>query len=136
MNAYSTKPDTDLREAVEHAVVHYPPLVTDRHHFHIDIHDGEVTLSGHVLAPATRDYLVQTLSHIDGVSGIHAEQLYSDEKIRLAIGAEIPMGVIANVEYGVVILSGALPHGTTVEALTQKIGQIPGVARVVAAFRG
>jgi hypothetical protein len=43
--------------------------------------------------------------------------------------------VIANVDYGSVILSGVLPPGTSTDDLATQIGAIPGVRRVVSGLK-
>jgi len=126
--------DLDIHEDIESIIIHYPPMVNDRHHVKISVENGTVKPVGHLKTPITRQYLVDTLPTVKGVVKVDDSQLYDDEKIRLEVGQLIPMGVFANVEYGVVILSGRLPQGTSEADLVQKVKAVPGVRLTASKF--
>lgn len=128
------RPDLDIHEEIEDIIVHYPPMVNDRHHVKITVDDGVVNVVGHMRTTITRRYLIETLPTIKGVAKVDDSQLYDDEAIRLEVGQLIPQGVFANIEYGVVILSGRLPHGSSEAELVQKVKAIAGVRMVTSRF--
>jgi osmotically-inducible protein OsmY len=43
--------------------------------------------------------------------------------------------MFANIQYGVVVLSGRLPAGKTAEEIVRQVAQVPGVRRVVTTFK-
>ncbi len=128
------RPDMDIHEAIEDIIVHYPPMVNDRHHVKINIENGAAKIVGYVKSPITRHYLLETLPTVPGVTSVDDSQLYDDETIRLEVGALIPFGVFANFEYGIVILTGKLPQGTNADSVIQKIKAVPGVRVVTSKF--
>jgi hypothetical protein len=109
----------------------YPPFVNDRHHVEIDIHNGVVQVRGNTKSPITRTYVQEHLREVDGVQAVDVSAWHDDDTIRLALGKLLPAGVIANVEWGMVVLSGKLPADGEVEALMAQVGTIAGVRRVV-----
>jgi|FLYN01.1.fsa_nt_gi osmotically-inducible protein OsmY len=135
--AYTTlRPDIDIIEDIEDLIAHYPPTMRDRHHIHIGAQAGAVTVSGYVKSPNTRSFLLENIPLVIGVRSVHADELYDDESIRLDVGKLIEPGVMfANVEYGTVVLSGRLPPGKTAEEYVRQVAQVPGVRRVVTAFK-
>jgi osmotically-inducible protein OsmY len=128
------RPDLDIHEEIEDIIVHYPPMVNDRHHAKISVENGVVKLVGHMKTAITRKFVIDTISTVKGVAKVDDSQLFTDEAIKLEVGQLIPQGVFANVEYGVVILSGRLPQGTDSAALVQKIEAVPGVRMVMSKF--
>lgn len=128
------RPAVDIQENIYDLIAHYPPLQADRHHLRIDVQDGVVTLSGHVRTPNTYRYLLDHAAQVRGVSSVNHDGLFVEEVIRLEAGRRIPLGVIANVTYGTVILTGKLPSDTTAESIVEAVAQIPGVERVVTRF--
>lgn len=128
------RPDLDIHEDIEDIIVHYPPMVNDRHHVKISVENGVVKLVGHMKTPITRHYLTETIPTVKGVAQVDDSQLYDDEGIRLEIGKLIPLGVFANIEYGVVILSGRLPQGIDSAALIEKVKGVSGVRIVTSKF--
>lgn len=123
--------DTDLEHAVQQVFIGYPPLMHDRHRVHVAVSDGHVTLRGHVKSAVTRDYLVRQTRLVPGVRTVDASALYDDDTIRREAGRAVPHGIFVTVEYGAVVLSGRLPAGETLEGLVQRVGQTPGVHRVL-----
>lgn len=115
-------------------IARYPPLTADRHRMDVTVQTGVVILNGHVKTPITRLYLVERIAELEGVRGISADSLFDDETIRFEVGRRLPDGVIANVSYGVVVLSGHLPAGTASEQVAQSAGAVPGVSKVVTHF--
>jgi len=128
--------DLDILEDVEHLIAHYPPSRKDRHAIRVVVKDGHVNLSGHVQTPNTRRYLMDNLPNIDGLRSVTADALYDDESARLDVGKVLPVGVrLGRVYYGRVVLSGKLPAGASGEDVIARVQQVPGVGRVVPAFR-
>ena len=130
----ATRQDPDILEAIHSIIARYPPLTADRHHLRIAVQSAVVNLEGHVKTPITRLYLVERVAVLDGVHGISADGLYDDETIRLEVGRRLPDGVIANLTYGVVVLSGSVPEGMTSVEVAQLAGVVPGVDKVVTHF--
>jgi len=130
------RPNVDVESDIENVIVHYPPLMNDRHHIHYSVQDGVATLSGHVKTPITRQYLLARVAEIPGVTSTSADQLYDDESIRLDVGRFIPPGMVGTVEYGRVILAGDVPSGTNIEDVMAQISQLPGVDKVIKAYKG
>ena len=126
--------DMDILEAVHSIIARYPPLTADRHRLRIAVRDGVVLLAGHDRTPITRLYLIDRVSELEGVRGVNADDLYDDETIRLEVGRILPDGVIANPTYGIVVLSGKLPAGTTEAAVAKRAAAGPGVVQVVTHF--
>lgn len=130
----TTRPDVDIEEDIRDLIAHYPPLQADRHHLDIAVHDGTVELFGHVKSLVTRRYLVDRVAQLAGVYTVDSDRLYSEETIRLEAGQRIPNGVIANVVYEVVILTGQPPAGTSVDDIVRELSLIPGVEQVRTKF--
>jgi osmotically-inducible protein OsmY len=132
----AVRPDVDIIEDIEDRIAHYPPAMRDRHHIQVSSQNGLVTLKGNVMSPNTRSVLLETLPQVEGVRAVNAHELFDDESIRLDVGRLIEPGTMfANIECGVVVLSGRLPSGMTAEACVRQVAQVPGVRRVVTAFR-
>ena len=125
------RPDIDIEAEIDDILTRYPPLVQDRHHIETDVNKGVVTVSGYTRTPITRAYLVTALKNINGVTEINDSKLYSDGEIRLHIGRVIPVGVHANLDYGVAILTGKPPTETDIDQLTHSVAQIEGVRDVL-----
>lgn len=128
----TTRPDVDLLEDVQNVFIHYPPMVNDRHHVTVEVSGGTVILRGVLKTPITRRYLVNQLEQLAAVQGVNTDALYDDEALRHAVGQVLPVGVVANLDYGTVILSGTLPDDDALEALVEQISTIPGIKRIVA----
>jgi osmotically-inducible protein OsmY len=136
MAQVSTRPDIDIDDDVLNIILHYPPLAADRHHIHIEVQDGTVSLSGHTSNPISRKYLVEKVAGIPGVIGVSADLLYDEASISLNAGQVISPGVLVNVRYGTVLLSGKVPADVDADALAMRVAEIPGVMRVVTTFSG
>lgn len=130
----TTAADEVLRQQINRIIRRYPPLVNDRRHFTIEVADGVVTLRGHVGSQSSQTYLVGRISEIAGVRQLVVDDLHNDDALRLEAGAVSTAGVLVNVEYGTVVLSGRLPDDLSVEELARRIGALPGVRRVIAHF--
>jgi osmotically-inducible protein OsmY len=130
----ATRPDIDVQDDIYDFVAHYPPLQADRHHFSVEVSDGNVILSGHVKSPITERYLVDRAKDVRGVGSVNSDRLYNEEEIRLEVGRRIPKGVIANTVYGTVILTGMPPQDKSAESVVNDVAQVPGVQRVVTQF--
>ena len=133
----SQRPDIDIVSDIEHLISVYPPLANDRHAFKVLSHAGVVTVFGHVQTPIIRRYFLDHATEIPGVVAVDAEQFYDDQSIRLDIARVLPAGVqVARVRFGVVILTGDLPHTMTLDQLVEMIRKVPGVVQVVSGFGG
>jgi osmotically-inducible protein OsmY len=130
----TTRPDIDIHDDVNDIIARYPPLAADRHQLRILVTDGVVHLAGHVKSQPSRRYLVDSIPQIDGVQGVNDRALYDEDTIRIEVGQVIPVGILATMRYGTVILSGKLPDGVTVDDLVSRLAQIPGVERVATNF--
>lgn len=131
-----SRADIDVMSDINNLIVQYPPLNQDRKQVDFYIHNGVVTVSGHVRSPITRRYIIERLPNIDGVRGVTSERLYDDESIQRDVGQHLGArditSVIANVYYGIVILTGSLPDGVSVQDLASDIARITGVTEVAA----
>jgi hypothetical protein len=135
-HAATQRPDLDILEDVEHLIAQYPPARKDQHAIHAAVKNGHVTLSGHVQTPITRRYLLDNIPAIEGVQSVDADKFFDDENIRLGIGKVIPVGVqLARIQYGIVILAGKLPDGTSGDEVAARVSQVTGVARTVTRFQ-
>lgn len=135
VHAPVVRPDTDIRADIESLIVHYPPLNNDRFHIQVRVEGGVALLSGHVRSFNTYSYFMQALEQVPDLRGVNADYLHVDENIRLEVGSVLPAGLIANVSYGTVVLSGKSPDDMTIDEVVARIGAIPGVVRVVVALR-
>lgn len=126
----TTRADVDIEADIDDILHHYPPLVNDRHYLSIDVDGGSITVKGHTRTDITRKYLVDALGKVDGAAGVNADGLFSDAEIRLDVGRLIPVGVYANVEYGVVVLTGSLPENVSEADLVAAVSGVPGVRAV------
>jgi osmotically-inducible protein OsmY len=130
----ATRPDIDIQDDIYNLVAHYPPLQADRHHFTVEVRDGNVTLSGHVKSPITERYFADRVKEVRGVRSVNDDGLYNEEEIRLEVGRRIAKGVIANTLYGTVILTGTPPQDKSGDAVVNDVAQVAGVQRVVTQF--
>ena len=137
MEAHSptARADVDIAADIDEIILHYAPLVHDRTHLRVTVSDGVATVAGYVRSLNTSDYFLQALGGVDGLQGVSTDNLHIDELLRLALGRVLPVGVIANVEYGTVVLSGRLPDGLSEADVVARAGSVPGVRRAVVAFR-
>jgi osmotically-inducible protein OsmY len=128
--------DLDILSDIKHFISQYPPLIQDRRAINLDVKNGHVTVTGHVQTPNTWRYFLDMIPEVEGVRSVEAEGFYVDENIRLEIGKVLPVGVlVAKIQYGVVILAGSLPTGSSAESVVKSVGQIPGVVQVIPNFR-
>jgi osmotically-inducible protein OsmY len=128
--------DAELEAAINAIITHYPPLMNDRRHLTVQVENGAVTVSGHTRTIITCTYLVDALKRMPGIVSLNIDNLYSDDHIRLEVGKVIPVGVYSNVNQGVVILSGRLPKGKTIEEVVTAVEQVKGVRAVRTQFTG
>jgi osmotically-inducible protein OsmY len=126
--------DTAILEDISHLIATYPPLANDRHAIHVQVQNGAVTISGHVMTTNTRRFFLSRITSIDGVKSVDAENLHDDTAVRIQLSPLIPAGVQANIRHGVVILSGEPPQN--IEALANKILELKGVEKVISGFGG
>lgn len=132
----ATRPDLDLVDDIDTLIVRYPPLKADRKHLHFFIKDGVITVSGHLRTAITRRYLLERLPLLPGVRAVLADALYDDETLQRDAGRMIAAqhadGALANVQYGVVIVTGTLPAGHGADEFAARLAEILGVVRIAA----
>jgi osmotically-inducible protein OsmY len=134
--ATTTRPDIDLEHDLEEIIIHYPPLMQDRHHIQVSVKSGVVTVQGYTRSPNSRRYLLEKIPLVEDVTEVHADQFFDDESIRFEVGRLIPAGqIFVRMEHGVVILSGRVPDGVNLGEIIQKVQQIPGVRKVFSLVR-
>ena len=71
----ASRPDMDIEADVEDIIVHYPPLMNDRHHLNVHVEDGAVTVTGHTRSAITREYLVDAVNKIARYFGMTIDEL-------------------------------------------------------------
>ncbi|MDZ4766536.1 MAG: BON domain-containing protein [Chloroflexota bacterium] len=128
------RPDSELLDDFGQLIIDYPPLRQDRRRINVTANQGVISVTGHVRTPITMRYLLDRLAQIEGVRGVTAAALYDDESLQRAAGRVLGGvdGVVANVIYGIVILTGKLDDSEHVAELAAQIAQIPGVVEVAA----
>ncbi|MBL8131286.1 MAG: BON domain-containing protein [Anaerolineae bacterium] len=126
------RPDIDIHNEIVSIITQYPPTAADRFHIHVSVQEGVVVLSGHVLTPINRRYLINQIPKVVGVQSVDGTQLFDDETIRLEVGRRLPKGLVANVRRGTVTLSGALPGEEPMQGIAALVASVPGVVRIVA----
>jgi hypothetical protein len=129
------RPAEDIAEDLASLIRSYPPLFHSRHWFTYEIAEGVVTLRGHIKSPIGYRVLMDNVPDIPGVEAVEADELYSDEDLRLEVARTIPPGVLARIDFGTVVLSGTLPPRRKPEALINKIATIKGVRKVESNLR-
>jgi hypothetical protein len=127
--------DIDVHSAVNDLIVRYPPLAHDRAHIHYGVNNGHVVVSGNMKSHFVYDYFLNKLPSVRGVQSVDHSRLYDDDEIRKQVARLIPSGLFINVEYGVVKLTGALSGNITPEELVKRMAVIPGITRIVTAFK-
>lgn len=126
--------DAAIEDDIHHIIVRYPPLTHDRHHIHVQVENGHVTISGYLKSQPTEYIFEKNIRQVAGIKSLNTEALYNDEDLRVAVGKMLPYGVQVNVQYGRVVLTGRLPEDTPVEDVVNAVSQVPGVHRVTTAF--
>jgi len=123
-----TRPDVDIAAEIRSFIRDFDPVKQSRDFFTFDVQDGVVTLAGNVRAKVAHRVLVDYLSNeVDGITQLIADDLHDDETMRLNLGHALPRGVMVRVNYGSVVLAGQLPEGEDVDALIERIKDVPGV---------
>jgi osmotically-inducible protein OsmY len=125
------RPDLDIQDEIAAIIVSNPQLAADRHTIHVTVRGGVVILSGQTRTPIHRQLLVTLAEKVRGVASVQSDQLHDDESIRLQAGQMLPSGVLVNVNHGVVVLSGTVPEGASIEELASQVASLPGVTKVV-----
>jgi osmotically-inducible protein OsmY len=134
MEPTERRPDVDIEEEIELLIRSFAPLKASRPYFTIRSIEGNVKVEGNVRNPQARRVLLDNIPHIRGVVGCDSSQLFDDEMVRVAVGQLLPPGVVSNVHYGAVALTGKLPEGASADTIAEAIRAIPGVRRVGAEF--
>ena len=126
----TAREDADILQDIIDLMHRYPPLMNDLRRMRFNVTGGTVVLGGHVKTHINRRWLAQNLPMIEGVKHVVMDALHDEETIRVEAGKHIPMGVLANVEYGAVILSGKPMVDADMDAVLSRIAAIPGVEKV------
>ncbi len=134
MEPTERRPDVDIEEEIELLIRSFAPLKASRPYFTAQSVDGNVKVEGNVRTPQARRVLIDNIPHIRGVVRCDSSQLYDDEMVRVAVGQLLPPGVISNVHFGAVALTGKLPEGALADTIAEAIRAIPGVRRVGVEF--
>jgi osmotically-inducible protein OsmY len=134
METTEQRPDVDIEEEIELLCRSFAPLKASRGYFKSTSVNGHVKVQGNVRTPQARRVLLDNLPHIRGVIDCDGDELYDDEMIRFAVGQLLPPGVLANVHYGAVALTGNLPEGVSAEAIVNAAKAVSGVRRVGSEF--
>jgi|YNPBryBLVA2012_1023415.scaffolds.fasta_scaffold22049_2 osmotically-inducible protein OsmY len=127
------RPDEDIADDIAALIRSYPPLKQARHWFIFEVRDGVVTLRGNLKSSIACRVLLDNVPDIPGVERVVADELYVDSDLsrRIAREADLPAGVLVSVDFGRVILSGALPARRKAEPLVKKVAKIKGVREVL-----
>lgn len=125
-----TRPAEDIAEDITALVRRFSPLWQSRHWFTYTVQDGVVTVQGNIKSSVGHRVLLDNVPHIPGVVRLDSSGLFNDEDLRLQIGRVMPAGVLVNVNFGRVVISGRLPNGQSADALIARIEQLDGVRRV------
>lgn len=133
---HNIRPAIDILADVDRIIKQYPPMVQDRPHILIEVDGDTIHLSGHTRTSVTHLYITHRLKSIVGVQSIDASALYSDDKLRLAVGEHLPSGVFVQMIHGTAILSGELPPEVDDASLAASLRAIPGIRDVVMQWHG
>lgn len=114
----------------------------------VDVHDGQVTLSGHVRSWAARQAIVETVGHAPGIRMVH-DRIAVDpdvtrdreperyrrfiEQILIAMGREDI--AVKEVAHGTPTLSVSFVHGTQRETVAVPVNELQDHQRARAAIR-
>lgn len=127
------RPDMDIREDITSLIVRYPPLSSERHLIEFSVEQGVVRFRGHIGNAINRGYLLEHTARVPGVRRIDAGLLFDQEAMRLDIGRVLPEGVMVNVRYSAVVLSGRPVSGEDIGLIAQQVANMPGVQKVIVA---
>ena len=89
MNEAVVYDDEEVREQVYHALNHaYPPFRELLLPIAVEVHDGEVTLTGWVRTPAMKHMATTLTLEVPGVKAVHNE-LIADDELERAVSAAL-----------------------------------------------
>jgi osmotically-inducible protein OsmY len=132
----SYKPDRVLQQEVEAALFDFTPLHIDLKAITVRVIDGVLYLDGNVSSTLRSDFMLDTVSSIEGLTEIKNRVVADDTlaaDLANALGQdaqtrELPIGVYPRL--GVVRLSGAVHKGLQKAAAGEIAGNFPGVRSV------
>jgi len=130
METTERRPDVDIEEEIELLSRSFAPLKASRGYFKAQSVNGHIKVHGNVRTPQARRVLLDNIPHIRGVVDCDGDELYDDQMIFFAVGQLLPPGVLANVHYGAVALTGSLPDGVNSDTIVNAVKAVPGVRRV------
>lgn len=132
MTVSERRPDVDIEDDIRQLIRSFAPLKASRDYFDFRSQNGVVKLWGNVRTTQARRVLLDNVPRVSGVMSCEADDLCADEDLRFEVAQLLPPGVFANVHYGTVAISGKLPEGASVEAISDAVRHVRGVRRVVA----
>lgn len=127
---HTSRPIVDILADADKIAKQYPPMVQDRPHVQIEVEGDTLRISGHTRTSVTHRYITYRLGTIDGINAVEASGLYSDDRLRLAVGEKLPAGVFVQMLYGTAILSGSAPADISTDSLIAEVKTIPGIRDV------
>lgn len=125
------RPDVDIEDDIRQIISSFAPLKASRGYFTYHSDHGKVSLHGNVRSPQSRRVLLDNIPRVRGVRGYEAADLFDDEEVKFKVAQLLPPGMFANVHYGAVAVTGALPEGASAATIEQAIQAVPGVRRVM-----
>ncbi|MBX3062597.1 MAG: BON domain-containing protein [Anaerolineae bacterium] len=131
MTVSERRPDVDIEDDIRQLIRSFAPLKASRDYFDFRSQNGVVKLWGNVRTTQARRVLLDNVPRVSGVMNCVADDLCADEDLRFEVAQLLPPGVFANVHYGTVTISGKLPEGASVEAISDAVRHVSGVRRVV-----
>jgi osmotically-inducible protein OsmY len=134
MQASERRPDMDIEADIDALTRSFAPLKASRGYFTVQSNNGVIKIQGNVRSPQARRVLLDNIPNVRGVISCDTSELYDDEMIRFAIGQLLPPGVLSNVHYGAVALTGQLPEGASADAVVSAVMAVKGVRRVANDF--
>lgn len=126
--------DEDILEAIRQLVRGYAPLRASRSYFTVHVLSGVVIVEGNVATGLARHLFLENIAEIPGVVAIDDSKLYDDEALRFQIGKFLPIGVRVRIDHGVVVLTGHLPEGVSLDEVKGKIVETAGVRNLTTDF--
>jgi osmotically-inducible protein OsmY len=134
MSSILHRPDVDIEEEIHQVITTFAPLKASRPYFTFHSEGGKVVFHGNVRNPQARMRLIDNVTSVNGVTGVDVADLFDDEVVLFEVAGLLPPGVFATVHFGTAILSGELPAGTSIDALTKALEAVPGVRRIATDF--
>lgn len=129
----AARPDMDIYEDIASLIMRYPPLSAERNLIEYSVDQGVVRFHGYIGNAINHKYLLSHVALVPGVRRIDDSLLFDQELMRLNIGRILPEGVIVNVRYSSVVLTGTPVSGEDIAQVAQQVANLPGVQKVIIA---